>query len=152
MFAARIFAALFAGLAVLSMVAAASAKDPVYTGRLSNDALDGYDAVAYFTEGAPVKGDNQYTHDYNGARWKFSSAENRDAFAADPEQYAPQYGGYCAWALSEGYTARGNPKNWRIVDGKLYVNYNKTIQDRWEKDIPGHIEKADGNWPAVLEN
>ena len=83
-------------------------------------------------------------------KWLFSSAENLAAFEADPDAYAPQYGGYCAWAVSQDYTARGNPKNWTIVDNKLYLNYSNKIQARWEKDIPGFIALADGNWPSVL--
>ena len=142
------FAAL---VAVLTLAGAANAKDPVYTGRFNNFAVDSHDVVSYFVDGKQVKGDDQYTHEYMGAIWKFSSAENRDAFVADPARYAPQFGGYCAWAVSQGYTARGNPKNWTIVDGKLYLNYNTAIQRRWEKDIPGFIAKAESNWPSVLE-
>ena len=131
--------------------AAAMAKDPVYTARFSSLAVDGYDAVAYFKEAKPVKGDKAFSTKYNGAEWRFSSAENLAAFTADPEAYAPQYGGYCAWAVSQNYTARDNPMNWAVVDGKLYLNYNDEIQDRWNKDIPGFIAAADENWPAVLK-
>ena len=137
-------------LGVFSAGASAFAKDPVYTGIFSDLAVGGYDAVAYFEEGAPVEGSSDFEYEYEGATWRFSSEANRDAFAADPAAYAPQYGGYCAWAVSQGYTAKGNPQNWRIVDGKLYLNYNDEIQRRWEKDIPGFIEKADANWPGVL--
>ncbi|MFC2952242.1 YHS domain-containing (seleno)protein [Marinicaulis aureus] len=136
-------------LAALSP-AAAFAKDPVYTGRFSSVAVDGYDPVAYFTVGQPVKGSKEFTIEYNGAQWRFSSAENLEAFEAAAEKYAPQYGGYCAWAVSQNYTASGNPKNWSIVDDKLYLNYNDEIQKRWEKDIPGFIAKANENWPDVL--
>ena len=136
-------------LAALSP-AAAFAKDPVYTGRFSSVAVDGYDPVAYFTVGQPVKGSKEFTIEYNGAQWRFSSAENLAAFEAAPEKYAPQYGGYCAWAVSQNYTASGNPKNWSIVEDKLYLNYNDEIQKRWEKDIPGFIAKANENWPGVL--
>ncbi len=146
----RLLGAIIAALAALAIPAAASAKDPVYTGRFNNVAVEGHDPVAYFTEGNPVKGDDQYTYDYNGATWKFSSAENREAFVADPEKFAPQFGGYCAWAVSQGYTARGNPSNWTIVDDKLYLNYNDSVQRKWEKDIPGFIAKAEKNWPDVL--
>ena len=85
------------------------------------------------------------------ATWRFSSAANLAAFEADPEAYAPQYGGYCAWAVSQGYTASTDPTAWRIVDGKLYLNYSQGVQRRWEQDIPGNIVKADTNWPKVLE-
>jgi YHS domain-containing protein len=142
---------LAAAAAMLTALSGALAKDPVYTGRFSNIAVDGYDAVAYFTEGMPVKGSTKFETQYNGAVWRFSSAENLESFTADPEAYAPQYGGYCAWAVSQGYTARGNPENWRIVDDKLYLNYNGEVQKRWEEDIPGFIELANVNWPSVLD-
>ncbi|MEM6713830.1 MAG: YHS domain-containing (seleno)protein [Cyanobacteria bacterium P01_D01_bin.6] len=112
-------------------------------------AIAGADPVAYFTEGAYVPGSAEFTHEWSGATWQFASAENRDAFASDPAQYAPQYGGFCAWAVSQGYTAPVEPEAWRVVDGKLYLNYDKNIQARWERDIPGNIAKADANWPEV---
>ena len=114
-------------------------------------AIDGTDAVAYFTEGKPVAGSPEFSHDWMGATWHFSTAENRDLFAADPDAYAPQYGGYCAYAVSEGYTASTVPEAWKIVDGKLYLNFSRRIQRRWERDITGHIESANANWPSVLE-
>lgn len=126
-------------------------KPQVYRGLFDDAAVGGYDPVAYFTSGAPVKGEKAFEHRYEGATWRFSTAGNLAAFKANPEKYAPQYGGYCAWAVSQGYTAKGDPKNWRIVSGKLYLNYNNEIQKRWEKDVPGFIAKADGNWPTVLE-
>lgn len=143
--------ALAALLASLAPFSAARAEDQIYTPRFSNQAVSGYDAVAYFKDGAPTKGDKKFAMDYQGATWLFSSQENLDAFRADPQAYAPQYGGYCAWAVSQDYTARGNPQNWSIVNGKLYLNYNDKIQARWEKDIPGFITLADKNWPAVLD-
>lgn len=140
-------AALLAALGLSS----AHAKDaPVYTGTFSNLAVGGYDAVAYFTEGRPVKGDRQYTIKHAGAEWRFASAANRDAFVAEPQRYAPQYGGYCAWAVAQGYTASGDPQHWKIVDGRLYLNYDGDVQAKWEKDIPGFIRSADRQWPAVL--
>ncbi len=112
-------------------------------------AIDGTDPVAYFTDGRPVAGDPAITHDWRGAIWRFSSVANRDAFAADPEAYAPQFGGYCAWAVAEGYTAATVPEAWRIEDGKLYLNYSRRIQRRWERDIPGNITRAEANWPKL---
>lgn len=146
----RLFSAFAFVFIVLFSAGGASAKDPFYTGRFSNLAVDGYDTVAYFTEGKPVKGDKSFSTEYKGAEWRFASADNLAAFKAAPEQYAPQYGGYCAWAVSQNYTARGNPENWTIVDGKLYLNYNDEIQERWEMDIPGFIAAADKHWPSVL--
>lgn len=113
-------------------------------------AIDGTDPVAYFTQSKPVAGRADLTHEWNGATWRFSTPENRDAFAADPEQYAPQFGGYCAWAVAEGYTASTTPEAWKIVDDKLYLNYSRRIQRRWERDIPGHIAAGARNWPEVL--
>ncbi|MEO0573961.1 MAG: YHS domain-containing (seleno)protein [Pseudomonadota bacterium] len=126
-------------------------KDPVYTGVFSSTALSGYDTVAYFTDGKPVKGSKKFSTKHNGAKWLFASAANRDAFVANPEKYAPQYGGYCAWAVSQGYTASGDPTVWAIVDDKLYVNYNDDVGATWRKDPVGFIKLADTNWPNVLK-
>lgn len=113
-------------------------------------AVDGSDVVAYFTQNAPVAGDPAITADYMGATWRFASEANRDAFTADPARYAPQYGGYCAYAVSQGYTAPTVPEAWSIVDDKLYLNFSTSVRSRWERDIPGHIAAADANWPSVL--
>lgn len=123
---------------------------PVYTGILSRVAVSGYDPVAYFTDGRPVRGSTEFRITHQGYEYRFASAEHLATFRANPSRYVPQYGGYCAWAVSQGYTASGNPNNWRIVDGRLYLNYNAEIQTRWEGDIPGHIRSANGNWPRVL--
>lgn len=112
-------------------------------------ALRGYDAVAYVTEGQPVKGVPQFASQYAGATYYFASAENRDRFAKDPAAYAPQFGGFCAYAVSRNYTADGDPLAWRIVGGKLYLNYNRRAQQKWEEDVPGNITKGDANWPAL---
>jgi len=125
-------------------------KSLVFLDFASRVALDGHDAVAYFKTGKSLKGTPEHHLTWNGASWHFSSAENKAAFEASPHAFAPQYGGYCAWAVSQGYTAKGDPKYWRIVDGKLYVNYNASVQKDWEKDIPGRIAKGDKNWPSVL--
>ncbi|MEM6625467.1 MAG: YHS domain-containing (seleno)protein [Pseudomonadota bacterium] len=145
-------------LAALALVAAPIAFAPaayaqkaeIYTGRFSNVAVGGYDPVAYFTSGAPTKGSKDFTTEYLGAEFRFASQENLDAFLADPVAYAPQYGGYCAWAVAEGKTAKGDPDHWRIVDDKLYLNFNKSIQSKWDADIPGFIQRGDANWPTVL--
>lgn len=113
-------------------------------------AVDGTDVVGYFTDGAPVAGDPAITHDYMGVTWQFNTEANRDTFAADPAAYAPQYGGYCAYAVSQGYTAPTVPEAWSIVDNKLYLNFSTSVRRRWARDIPGHIAMADANWPAVL--
>jgi YHS domain-containing protein len=126
-------------------------QDPVYTGRFSDLALSGYDPVAYFDQGRPVEGERRFSYAWQGATWRFASQEHLDRFKAEPERYAPRYGGYCAWAVSQGSTASSDPQAWRIVDGKLYLNYSLDVQKTWEQDIPGNIAKADGNWPKVLE-
>ncbi|MCX6596652.1 MAG: hypothetical protein NTV70_09830 [Acidobacteria bacterium] len=112
-------------------------------------ALKGYDTVAYFQAKAPVKGVPEFTHSWKGATWQFSSAANRDAFAKNPEQYAPQYGGYCAWAVSNNYTAPVDPLAWKIIEGKLYLNYNTAVQKKWEDGVLKRIEQATTNWPQL---
>jgi len=126
-------------------------KPPVYRGLFDDLAVGGYDPVAYFTSGKPVEGSNAFEHRYKNATWRFSTAENLAAFKADPDKYAPQYGGYCAWAAAQGRTAKGDPKAWKLVNGKLYLNYDASIQKKWEADIPGFIAMADANWPAILK-
>lgn len=114
-------------------------------------ALRGYDAVAYFSEGAAVEGRAEFAHQWNGARWLFKSAENRDAFAREPEAYAPQYGGYCSYAVAHGYTADADPQAWKVVGGKLYLNYNADVRLLWEQGIPGFLQKSEQNWPQFLK-
>ena len=146
-----VLAAFLAAAPVTVLVPTAQAEPAVYTGRFSNTALQGYDPVAYFTEGQPVKGSKEFSTEYNGATFQFASAANRDAFLEDPAAYAPQYGGYCAWAMADGKYAKGNAKYWKIVDGKLYLNYNAGIQKKWNADVPGFIEKADTQWQDLQE-
>jgi len=127
---------------------ALAAVDPVNK-NIFGTALKGYDAVAYFKEGKPVKGKDEFRYDWIGAKWYFASAANRDEFAKTPEKYAPQFGGYCAWAVAHNYTANIDPEAWRIVDGKLYLNYSKDVQKKWEADVPGFIKQANENWPKL---
>lgn len=110
-------------------------------------AIHGYDPVAYFLEGQPQIGREGFAYTWNGAIWHFSSASNRDLFARDPEKYAPQYGGYCAFAASMGQVADISPQAWKIVDGRLYLNFNNVVRTVWEI-IPGRISKADKHWPS----
>lgn len=131
--------------------AALAAKAAVYTAPFSKLAAGGYDVVAYFAQGAAVEGSDKFTTVYKGATFRFASAANLARFKADPAAYAPQYGGYCAWAVANGYTAKGDPRHWKIVGGKLYLNYNGDIQSKWVRDIPGFIRKGNANWPAVLD-
>jgi len=146
-----LFAACLALAPAVLAAPAANAEPPVYTGSFSDTALQGYDPVAYFEQGEAVKGSDDFTTEYIGATFKFASAADRDAFIADPAAYAPQYGGYCAWAMADGRYAKGDARYWRIVDGKLYLNYNAGIQKKWEKDVPGFISKADTHWTELRQ-
>ncbi len=112
-------------------------------------AIRGYDPVAYFTERMPVKGSEQVTTEYKGSTFRFASAANREAFVADPDKYAPQYGGFCAFGMAKGYKASTEPAAFTVVGDKLYLNYNEDVRTRWQKDIPGYVNKADRNWPEV---
>ncbi|HXV29971.1 MAG TPA: YHS domain-containing (seleno)protein [Sinorhizobium sp.] len=109
-------------------------------------AVHGFDVVAYFTEGGPIQGDAQFAVVHEDATYRFASQENLDAFKADPARYAPVYGGYCAYGVSVGAKFDGDPRYWKIVDGKLYLNLDAGIQQAWLKDVPGAIKKADANW------
>jgi YHS domain-containing protein len=128
----------------------ASAESEIYTKYFSDLAVSGYDTVAYFTEGKPVKGDSDYSFEYKEATWQFSSQENLALFKTNPEKYAPQYGGYCAWAAADGRTASGDPLQWTIIDAKLYLNYNAAVQQEWLKETAKFIMEADSKWPALL--
>lgn len=116
----------------------------------SGVAIRGYDPVAYFTQAKAVEGEAAITHTWQGATWRFANAANRDRFAADPERYAPQYGGYCAYAASKNYIAPTDPHAWTVHNDKLYLNYSKSVRKRWSKDIPGNISLGDANWPALM--
>lgn len=115
-------------------------------------AIQGYDPVAYVTQSAAVEGDAGITAEYDGATYQFASAANRDAFVANPAKFAPQYGGFCAYAVSQGYTAPIDPQAFSVVDDKLYLNFSKGVRSRWSKDIPGNITKGDSNWPKLSAN
>lgn len=129
----------------------AMAESKIYS--KSGKAISGADPVAYFAEGKYVEGKGDFTHEWKGAKWYFSSAANRDAFASSPDKYAPQYGGYCAWAVSKGATAKTEPDSWKIVNGKLYLNYNKDIQERWESAGPEKlIPVSDKNWETISKD
>ena len=140
-----IFIAIFGAVALF---AACSSSGPTLGINTGSDglALRGFDAVAYFAVDSAVKGDAKYEYAWNGAKWLFTSEENMKKFQASPETYAPQFGGYCSFAVSEGYTADADPEAWKVVDGKLYLNYNKQVREKWEKDQNERIEKGAANW------
>jgi YHS domain-containing protein len=112
-------------------------------------ALRGYDPVAYFDAGEPRQGKSQYSYEYQGSKFYFASDANRRAFMEAPEKYAPQFGGYCAYGTSQGYKVSTQPDAFAIVKDKLYLNYNKKVQEIWRQDVPGNIERAEKNWPEV---
>jgi YHS domain-containing protein len=116
----------------------------------NNLAIEGYDPVAYFTEKRAVKGSLEFRSDFQGSTFQFASAAHRDAFAADPSKYAPQYGGYCAYGMAKGYKAAIDPAAFTVVSDKLYLNYSETVRSQWLSDIPGYIRRADVNWPDVM--
>ncbi|SDH84099.1 YHS domain-containing (seleno)protein [Roseospirillum parvum] len=113
---------------------------------LEGVAIEGYDPVAYFTDGKPEMGDPAITLEWNGAIWRFATPDHRDLFAAQPEHYAPQYGGFCALAVSKGYTATVDPRAFRIIDGKLYLAYSLRALEQWEKNLPDSTEAGRRNW------
>lgn len=141
--------AMFAG--TLLLFAAAAAQDLIYTSFFSSSAVGGYDPVAYFTDGKPVKGNSRFKLRYKGANWYFASAGHRRMFQMNPGKYIPQYGGYCAWAVAHNDTAKGDPLQWTIHDGKLYLNYDQQTQADWNADRDHWIEAADRYWPQVIQ-
>ncbi len=127
----------------------AYAKKPVYSGGKERAAIRGYDSVAYFTEKRPVKGSVDFSLNHNGAKWLFSTQQNLETFKANPEKYMPQYGGYCAYAVSNGSTASSKPEYFTIYNDKLYLNYNKTVYSKWVKGKDGYIDEANLKWPKI---
>lgn len=132
----------------VTVTAYADAEGRIYTE--DGVALGGTDPVAYFEMREPVQGSEQHSYQWRGAEWHFASAEHREQFAADPEAYAPEYGGWCAWAAAQGNAASTTPEAWSIVDGKLYLNYSQNIHARWQRDRAEFIESADENWPEIF--
>lgn len=125
-------------------------KSGLFGYKPSGVAIHGYDTVAYFTDGKPVEGSDQFTTEWKDATWKFSSQEHLDLFTQDPEKYAPQYGGYCAYGVAQDSLVKIEVDNWTIVDGKLYLNYDDKLQGKWEEDIPKFIQEADEKFSNLL--
>jgi len=139
--------------ALFLFIGSAYAADPDIYSHKKLGAVKGVDVVAYFSLEAgakPVQGNTDIAYEYMGATWYFSSEENRELFAKNPEKYAPQYGGYCAYAVSKGSIIGVNPKYWHIVNDKLYLNYNWLADRSWRKDREAAIARADANWPTIL--
>lgn len=128
----------------------AHAASPVNTGLFGRTAVKGHDVVAYHTEQRAVKGSETYSSDWMGARWLFASAEHLKLFQAHPQRYAPQYGGYCAYAVAKGDLVGIDPEAFTLVGDKLYLNYSKKIRSQWEADRDHYIRKADAQWPQLI--
>lgn len=131
-------------------LAAAGEMTPIATGP-DKVAIKGYDTVAYFTEGQPTRGLEEYSHTWQGAKWWFASVEHRDMFAADPEKYAPRFGGFCAMGLSLGKQAQADPEAWVIVDDKLYLTFSQPALAKFTVDTPTHISKAETEWEQSVQ-
>ncbi|HEX5167670.1 MAG TPA: YHS domain-containing (seleno)protein [Cyclobacteriaceae bacterium] len=135
---------------ILSLSISAQCQQPeIYSS--SGTAINGYDVVAYFKEGQPVEGSKDFSYEWKGAQWLFSSQGNLATFKSDPEKYAPQFGGYCAFGVAEDHTAPTKPDAWTIVDGKLYFNYNTDVRKMWREKQAEYIQQGNQNWPGVLD-
>lgn len=135
--------------ALLFLATPALAQPPVF--QTDGAAIRGYDPVAYFTTGQPTPGSPDITADYDGATWRFATAENRALFLLEPAKYAPQYGGYCAYGMTVGQKVPVDPAAWSIVEGRLYLNNSLAVRESWSKDPAGNIGKADAAWPKVRD-
>jgi hypothetical protein len=132
-----------------SLVQVQAQKDAVYSTK--NGAINGYDPVAYFTDSKPIKGLGSITINWHGATWHFADIRHRELFAAEPEKYAPQFGGWCAYGWSQGYPAKIEPQAWSVVDGRLYLNYNMDVRKDWEKKRAEYIRSAQVNYQKAFE-
>jgi YHS domain-containing protein len=140
----------FAGL-LLAFAATTSLQAQAVNTDKTGLALYGYDAVAYQTDSSARKGSEEFTAMYDGATYRFATAANRDAFQAAPDKYLPAYGGYCAYGVTRGYKVKIDPEAFRVVEGRLYLNYDKDVQAKWLKDIAAYIAKANANWPELKD-
>lgn len=149
LFAKAVAFSLALGVAAVGATGVVQAK-PTYTGLFGSVAAGGYDVTSYFAgKGAPQQGSKAFAVTYNGATYQFASKANADKFKANPAAFAPQFGGYCAWAMAGGSKAPGDPQYYKVVGGKLYLNYSKGVQDKWNKDIPGFITQANSAWSKI---
>ncbi|HRH59425.1 MAG TPA: YHS domain-containing (seleno)protein [Chitinophagaceae bacterium] len=140
---------LVAAVAMFAFTFSFAQKSPVY--KTDEYAINGYDAVAYFTDGKAVKGTKNFLYQWHDAYWLFSSKAHLDSFSRNPEKYAPQFGGYCAYGVSEGHKAPTQPDAWTIVDGKLYLNYNTDVRELWKKNKEQRIIDAEKNWTDLKD-
>jgi len=131
---------------------AIASKPQVYTAAGNKIAVSGYDPVMYFIEGKPQKGKPAWQHSHNGATWLFANRKHLELFKENPDQFTPQFGGYCAFSIAQGLTLPSKPQFWQIHEGKLYLNRNANIHNRWLERYEVLSDRADDNWPAVLDD
>jgi len=136
---------------ILTVSVAHASKPIIYTSKHNQLALNGFDTVAYFTQGSPRKGNPDISYTYKEAVWLFSSDKHRQMFIAEPERYAPQFGGYCAFSVAQGTALQGKPEYWQVHDNKLYLNRTANIHNRWLERQSILADRANSNWPAVLD-
>ena len=140
---------LLAGMTATLVPHVARAESPMYFTD-GGAAIHGYDTVSYFQAGTPVRGAPEIAVMWKGATWHFASQQNREVFEANPRAFAPQFGGYCAYAVARGYLTSTDPNAWQIVDDRLYLVHSQQIERLWSRDVEGNIRSAEGNWPRVL--
>lgn len=150
LFAMVAAACLFGNAALAAEPPINTLKNSFFGGR-TGTAINGYDTVAYFTDGKPVPGSDSFSYEWKGAKWKFASQAHLDLFKADPEKYAPQYGGYCAYGVAQGGLVKVEPDQFTVLGGKLYLNYDADVQAKWRKDPTGFIKSADAKFPGLLK-
>lgn len=114
-------------------------------------ALKGYDVMAYFTDNAPVAGRSDISVVHEGVEYRFANAQHRDTFTADPQAYLPQFGGFCAFGVSEGAKLDVDPAAFKVVNGKLYLNNSLDIHNMWLPEREARIQKASQNWPDLRD-
>ncbi len=146
----RRFISTLAAIVTAGLIAGPAIAGGAVNKTVFGTALKGYDVVAYHTVGKPVEGSRRISYRWRDATWRFASVKHRDLFAADPERYAPAYGGYCAYGMAQGAKIDIDPSVWRIVDGKLYLNVNKRVQGIWETDVSGYIGRAHRHWQRLM--
>ena len=149
----KLFRRKFIVVLVLALSLATLAQQKKRLLNLNEDgvAVQGYDVVAFFTDNKPVKGNVEFQSLFNGARYYFANADHKKLFDASPAKYEPQFGGFCAYAVSQGYTAKIDVDAFQIVDGRLILQYNKDIREKFNLDTPGNLKKAEKNWPEIVE-
>lgn len=135
---------------LIAFASLAQAQAPAYCNQ-DGVAIKGYDAVAYFKDSAAIAGNKQFSYTWQNTEWHFKNQANLDAFKATPEKYAPQFGGYCAYGVSQDHKSPTDPAAFTILNNKLYLNYNPKVKTLWMKNTSGNIEKAEANWPALKD-